>query len=68
MEDQIINIMINGIPNLDQWLLEFIRLNFITLGIILGILKIIAIETPCATDNKIIELLLAFLPKKKQNK
>ena len=63
MENEI-QLIVNGMLNLDEYLLLFIKNNFITMGIILAILKIIAIEAKCATGNKIIELLTNLLPKK----
>ncbi len=50
---------------MDEMLLSFIKDNLITLGLILSVLKIIAIETPCAADDKIIELLTGFLNRRK---
>jgi len=49
---------------MDAWLLEFVKENMITGALILSILKVIAIETPWAADNKIIEILTGFLVKK----
>ena len=45
---------------MDQILLEFIKGNLVTIGLVLSVLKVIAVETPCAVDNKIIELLTNF--------
>ncbi len=49
---------------MDAWLLEFIKENMITGALVLSILKVIAIETPWALDNKIIEILTGFWSKK----
>jgi len=46
---------------MDEQLLSFVKDNLITLSLVLGVLKIIAVETPCATDDKIIELLTGWL-------
>lgn len=48
---------------MDAVLLEFVKENIITIGLVLSVLKIIAIETPCAADDKIIELLTGFIKK-----
>ena len=45
---------------MDIWLLEFMKENMITGALVLSVLKVIAIETPWAGDNKIIELLTGF--------
>ena len=51
---------------MDAWLLEFVKENMITLSLILGALKIIAIETPWAADDKIIAIFTGFLNKDKK--
>ena len=61
---QAIQLIVGGVPNLDQWLMEFIKNNWMTLSGILGVLKILAIEAKWATGNKIIEFVTGFLPKK----
>jgi hypothetical protein len=48
---------------MDSWLLDFIKENVITMSIILAILKVIAIETPWAADDKIIEILTGIFKK-----
>lgn len=53
---------------MDAILLEFIKENLITISLVLSVLKIIAIETPCAADDKIIELLTGFIGKGKKGK
>jgi hypothetical protein len=50
---------------MDAWLLKFIQDNLITIGVILAILKEIAIETPWAVDDKIIQILSEFRNRKK---
>jgi len=60
-----IPLMIQNVPNMDQWLIELIKLNWMTLGVILGVLKILATEAKWAAGNKIIELFTGLLPKKK---
>lgn len=51
---------------MDTWLLEFTKENMITISLILSILKLIAIETPWATDDKIIKILTGFLGRGKE--
>lgn len=50
---------------MDELLLEFVKNNFVTIGLTLSILKILAVETPWAADDKIIEILTGFLKRKK---
>jgi len=50
---------------MDDILLAFIKDNMITIGIVLALLKVIAVETPWAADDKIIEILTGFIGKKK---
>ena len=50
---------------MDAWLLEFAKENMISIGLALSILKIIAIETPWAADDKIIKILTGFLGRNK---
>ena len=45
---------------MDQMLLEFMKENMLTIGLVLSILKVIAIATPSAVDDKIIELLTKY--------
>jgi hypothetical protein len=52
---------------MDVIILEFIQENFITISIILAVLKMIAKETPWATDDKIIEIFTGLI-KLKYNK
>ena len=60
MDGTIISWMIGNVPNCDEWILEFIKLNMFTIGALLGILKILAKETKCATDDKIVTLLTSI--------
>ena len=53
---------------MDAWLLDFVKENMITLSLVLGILKIFAVETDSVAGNKIIELLSGFIPNKKIKK
>jgi len=48
----------------DTYLLEFVRTNIVTLSFIVAILKVIAIQTPWAIDDKIIEVFTNFLNRK----
>jgi len=50
---------------MDTIILEFMKENVITIPLALGILKAIAIETPWAADDKIIEILTGFFKPKK---
>jgi len=47
--------------NIDVWLIEFIKNNMVSLGLVLAILKILATETKITADDKIINLLLNFV-------
>ena len=47
--------------NFDAYLLEFVRTNIVSIGIVLGILKVIAIQTPWAVDDEIIQIFTNFL-------
>ncbi len=49
--------------NLDQYILEFIRTNFFTLSIVMGILKILAVESKNNVDNKIVSFLSSIIKK-----
>jgi len=51
---------------MDAWLLEFIKENMITISLILAALKVIAIETPWAADDKIIAILTGFFNRDKK--
>lgn len=46
---------------MDAVILEFIQGNFITISLILAVLKMVAKETPWATDDKIIEILTGLM-------
>ena len=50
--------------DIDSILLEFVRTNIVTISIIVAILKVIAVETPWAIDDKIIEVFTNFLKRK----
>ncbi len=61
---QAVELIINGIPNLDAWLIPFITKNVITLGIVVKALKILAKKTPWAADDEIVQLFTGLLPNK----
>ena len=46
---------------MDAWLIDFLKENFITISLVLSILKVAAMETPGATDDKIIELFTGWM-------
>lgn len=46
---------------IDEILLTFVRENLVTIGIALGVLKVIAKETPWAIDDEIIQIFTKFL-------
>jgi hypothetical protein len=50
---------------MDELLLAFVRDNFVTLGLLLAILKTIARATPWAIDDEILQILTGFLGRKK---
>ena len=50
--------------NLDAYIVEFITNNYLTIGVVLGILKVIAVETSWAADDKIIQILTGIFIKK----
>jgi len=54
--------------NFDSILLDFVRTNIVTISIIVAIFKVIAIETPWAIDDKIIEIFTNFLKRKEFKK
>jgi len=45
---------------MDEWLMNFAKDNMISIGLGLGGLKIIAVETKCVADDKIVQLLTSF--------
>ena len=51
---------------MDAWLLEFVKENLITIGLVLAILREIAAVTPWAVDNKIIQILTGFMERPKK--
>jgi hypothetical protein len=50
---------------MDVLLLEFIRDNLLTIGLVLAVLKEIAKATPWAVDDKIVQILTGFIGRKK---
>jgi len=52
--------------DMDTWLLEFVKENLITIGLVLAILREIAAVTPWAVDNKIIQILTGFIERPKR--
>ena len=51
---------------MDAILLEFVQNNMVTLCLALGVLKVIAKETPWAADDEIIQILTGFFGKLKK--
>lgn len=45
---------------MDDLLLQFVKENFLTIGLALGVLKVIAMETPWAIDDKIVQIFTKF--------
>lgn len=52
-----------GEIKMDAILLEFVKENMVTLCLLLGVLKVIAKETPWAADDEIIQILTGFIKK-----
>jgi len=50
--------------NIDAYLLEFVRTNIVTLTLVVAVLKVIAMHTPWAIDDKIIEVFINFFKRK----
>ena len=50
--------------DIDSILLEFVRANLVTLGLVLAILKVIAKHTEWAVDDEIIQIFTNFLKRK----
>lgn len=50
---------------MDEILLEFVKNNLVTIGLVLAILKAIALETPWAVDDKILQIFSEFIGRKK---
>ena len=48
---------------MDVWLLNFAKENMLTIGLALSVLKVIAIETPWAADDKIIAIFTGYFKK-----
>ena len=53
---------------MDILLVEFIKENLITISLILAALKVVAKETPWATDDRILEIFTGFLNRTKREK
>jgi len=53
--------------DIDSIIIKFIRTNIVTISIIVAILKVIAIETSWAIDDKIITIFTNFLKRKEFN-
>ena len=49
---------------MDEKLLSFMADNMVTIGIVLAILKAIAVETPSNVDNKIVGILTGIFDNK----
>lgn len=49
---------------MDELLLAFVKDNFVTITLALGVLKAIALETPWAIDDKIIQIFTEFSKRK----
>lgn len=47
--------------NFDVVVLEFVRANLVTLGLLLLVLKAVAVKTPWAIDDEIIQIFTNFL-------
>ena len=52
--------------SIDTYITEFITNNYITITLILGILKSIAIETSWAGDDKIVQIITGMFNKRKR--
>jgi len=46
---------------MDDMLLNFVKENLITIGLVMAVLKVIAIETSWAVDDKIIKIFTGYL-------
>jgi len=51
---------------MDEWLLNFIKENMVSISLIIAVLKVIAIETPWAADDQIIKIFTGFLSRDKK--
>ena len=51
---------------MDALLLEFVKENLVTLGLVLAMLKVVAKATPWALDDEILQILTGFVGRKKQ--
>ncbi len=50
---------------MDDLLLAFVKENLITISLVIAVLKVIAVETPWAVDDKIVAIFTNFLNRKK---
>ena len=50
---------------MDTVLIEFLKENMITIGLILGVLKVLAHATPWAVDDEILQIITGFLTRDK---
>lgn len=50
---------------IDEILLTFVRENLVTISLALGVLKLVANETPWAIDNEILQIFTKFLGRNK---
>ena len=50
---------------MDELLLEFVRGNFVTLGVVLAVLKVLAKATPWAVDDEVLQIITGFIGRKK---
>ena len=53
---------------MDILLVEFIKENLITIGLVLAVLKVIAKETSWAVDDRILEIFTGYFNKTKGDK
>jgi hypothetical protein len=49
---------------MDVVLLDFVKENLVTIGLILSVLKVVAAETSWAADDKILQIFTGFLGRK----
>ncbi len=53
---------------MDEILLKFIQENFVTIGLALACLKVIAKATPWALDDQILQIVSGFISRKENQK
>ena len=53
---------------MDAQLLEFIQNNFVTIGLVLAVLKSAAKATPWAVDDEIVQILTGFINRRRVKK